>query len=87
MQEVHPVKFEVNLLPNAVKKIESIASMTGTSKSEVVEKMLLEYVPFEEDRALQLVLADIVTRTSALSEEEKRSVFLKVIKFVADICK
>ncbi len=87
MEGIHTEKLEVELLPSAIAKIESIEKLTGATKSEIVEKMFLEYMPFNEERALQLILADIVTRTMSLAEEQKRSVYLKVIKFIADICK
>ncbi|MBR5535180.1 MAG: hypothetical protein IKU60_00895 [Clostridia bacterium] len=87
MKEACPVKFEVELFPAAIEKIEYLSKLTKASKSEVVERLLLDYMPFDEDRALQLLFGDIITRTTSLSEEAKRSVYLKVIKFVADICK
>ncbi len=87
MEGIPTEKLEVDLLPTAIAKIERISKLTGALKSEIVEKMFLEYVPFNEERALQLLICDIVTRTMSLTEEQKRSVYLKVIKFVADICK
>lgn len=87
MNEVYPVKVEIELYPAALEAMESIREKTGVSKSEIIEKMFLKYMPLDEERATELIIDDIATRTERLSAEKKKLVYSKVAKFIEAECK
>lgn len=84
MNAVYPVKIEIELFPKAIEVLEGIETKTGVTRSEIIEKMLLKYIPFNKERALELIIDDIVTRTERLTKEEKKSVYIDVLKFIVN---
>ena len=82
---IHPRKIEIELLPDAIKALDDICDTTGVSRSEIIEKMLLKYMPIEEERAFSVIVDDIITRTERLSEEGQRRVLLRVKELVENI--
>ena len=86
INEVHPVKMEIELYPQAIELLEGITRKTGVSKSEIIEKMLLKYIPLNEERALELIIDDITTRTERLTKKQKKIVYVNILKFIADDC-
>ena len=82
MSLIYPKKIEIELLPDAIKALDDICDATGVSRSEIIEKMLLKYMPIEEDRAVEVIVDDIITRTERLNEEGKRRVLLRVKELI-----
>ncbi len=76
------VKFIVEMYPAAFEAMDSICKKTGVSKDEIVEKLFLTYIPFLEERAVELIIDDIVTRTQQLSPQKQKSVFKEIIKYL-----
>ena len=82
MSLIYPKKIEIELLPDAIKALDDICDATSVSRSEIIEKMLLKYMPIEEDRAVEVIVDDIITRTERLNEEGKRRVLLRVKELI-----
>lgn len=78
-------RIEIELFPDALRLIDSICNKTGATRSEVIEKTFLKYLPIEEERAIDLIRTDVITRTERLSEEGKERVLLKMKEIIDKI--
>ncbi len=82
MEWIMPVKIEIELFPDTLKKIEELSEKEGVSTGEIIDKAFTIRVPLYAENAVEYLVKDISLRTQCLGDEQKQIVYKTLIEYL-----